>query len=402
MCPPMSATRPVSTINFTRKVSLLGIAQIVSWGSLYYSLAVLAAPIRHTLGFSDFTIFSAFSAGMIVSGIAAPIVGRYIDAHGGRGTMTFGSLLAALALITVALAQEAIVFTLGWVIAGIAMTACLYDPAFATLSQILPDRYRRAITVLTLFGGLASTVFWPLSNALAEMWGWRGTLLFFAALHLVICVPIHLGVLPATTPQRTHAGASPALPDERGYLRDPRFYWLSASFAGATLVFSALSAFMIAALGTRGFTSDEAVWIAALIGPMQVTARVVEWMLGDRFPPLRVGIAACVLSLVAMILLNSMSHSIVLGALFATCYGATNGILTIVRGTVPAELFGPQRQGALLGALARPAFIARAVTPALFAAALSLGVPLRTGLLLLAAVSAIALVCFIFAGRKAS
>jgi predicted MFS family arabinose efflux permease len=379
-----------------RIVSLLGIAQIISWGSLYYSLTVLALPIREELGFNDLTIFGAFTAGLLVSGVVAPIVGRRIDREGGRRVMTSGSAAAALALALVALAHEPIVFTLGWMVAGFAMAACLYDPAFASLYQIAPDRYRRAVTGLTLFGGFASTVFWPLAHVIATSWGWRAALLTFALLNLLVCAPIHRAVLPARgSGQSRSVQASP----HASYLKDRRFFWLAASFAAATFVFSALSAFMIAALGARGFTVDEAVWIAALIGPMQVTARVIEWVFAGRLSAIAVGVTACALALLGMGLLNVIPHAMPFGVLFAVCYGASNGILTIARGTVPAELFGPQQQGALLGALARPSFATKALAPALFAAGLSAGFSMRTGLALLALISAAAFVFFALATR---
>jgi MFS family permease len=381
-----------------RIVSLLGIAQIVSWGSLYYSLTVLALPIREELGFSDLMIFGAFTAGLLVSGIAAPIVGRRIDREGGRVVMTVGSAAASLALALVALAHEPIVFTLGWMVAGLAMAACLYDPAFASLYQIAPERYRRAVTGLTLFGGFASTVFWPLAHLLATSWGWRAALFAFALLNLLVCMPIHRAVLPAYEPGRS--GGLHASPHASGgYLKDRRFLWLATSFAAATFVFSALSAFMIGALGARGFSVDEAVWIAALIGPMQVTARVIEWIFAGRLSAVAVGVAACTLALLGMVLLNVIPYAMPFGVLFAVCYGASNGILTIARGAVPAELFGPQQQGALLGALARPSFVTKALAPALFAAGLSAGFSMRSGLALLALVSAAAFLFFMLATR---
>jgi len=158
-----------------RTIALLGIAQIISWGSLYYALTVLAAPIRQELGFNDLMIFGAFTLGQLVSGVVAPALGRRVDRAGGRDVMTYGSITAAVALVVIAAAHSLIVFTLGWLLAGLAMAACLYDSAFASLYQIAPDSYRRSVTGLTLFGGFASTVFWPLSHALAEMWGWHMT-----------------------------------------------------------------------------------------------------------------------------------------------------------------------------------------------------------------------------------
>jgi predicted MFS family arabinose efflux permease len=377
-------------------VTLLGIAQIISWGSLYYSLTVLVLPIRQELGFNDLTIFGAFTLGQLLSGVAAPFVGRRIDRAGGRGVMTVGSLTATLALAVVAVAQEPVVFTLGWMLAGLAMSACLYDSAFASLYQIAPDRYRRAVTGLTLFGGFASTVFWPLSHALAQAWGWRPTLLCFALLHLLVCMPIHRFALPARRqPPADRSAASPASP----LPLDRRFAWLAASFAAATFVFSALSAYMIAALGTRGFSVEQAVWIGALIGPMQVLARVIEWIFAGRVSAIGVGFAACGLAVLGMALLNVIPGELQFGVLFALCYGASNGILTIARGIVPAELFGPQQQGAMLGALARPSFIAKALAPALFAAGLSAGFSMRAGVALLAAVSAAGFAFFWLATR---
>ena len=381
-----------------RTVSLLGIAQIISWGSLYYTLTVLAAPVRQELGFSDLMIFGAFTLGQLLSGVAAPIVGRRIDRAGGRSVMMLGSLVAALALAVVAAAREPIVFTAGWMLAGVAMAACLYDPAFASLYQIAPDRYRRSVTGLTLFGGFASTVFWPLSHALAEEWGWRATLLIFAALHLVICLPVHRFALPPV--REAAVSTKTALPSPGSYSSDRRFAWLAATFAAATFVFSALSAYMIPALGTRGFSVEQAVWIGALIGPMQVLARIVEWFFAGRISAIGVGYAACGLALLGMILLNFIPGVIGFGMLFALCYGASNGILTIARGTVPAELFGAQQQGALLGALARPSFFAKAFAPALFAGGLSAGFSLRSGLALLAIVSASGLVFYSLATRR--
>lgn len=380
-----------------RTVSLLGIAQIISWGTLYYTLTVLAAPIREELGLNDLMIFGAFTLGQLVSGAVTPFVGRRIDRAGGRGAMSFGSFIAALALVIVASARDPILFTLGWLLAGLAMAACLYDPAFATLYQIAPDRYRRAVTGLTLFGGFASTVFWPLSHALADAWGWRITLLAFALLHLVVCLPIHRLAIPAV--QETQLKDRSNATADDSYAHDRRFFWLAASFAAATFVFSTLSAYLISALGTRGFAVEQAVWIGALIGPMQVLARVVEWFFARRISAIGVGFAAFALALIGMLLLNAIPGAIGFGVLFALCYGASNGILTIARGTVPSELFGPQQQGALLGALARPSFAAKALAPALFAAGLSAGFSMRTGVGLLAFVSALALVCFWLGAR---
>lgn len=390
----MSRGRPL-----WQTVSLLGVAQIISWGSLYYSLTVLSQPIRDELHFSDVTIFGAFTVGQLLSALAAPFVGRRIDRFGGRDVMSAGSFTAACALAIVAAAKEPIVFTTGWMLAGLAMAACLYIPAFATLFQLAPERYRRAVTGLTLFGGFASTVFWPLAHALASAFGWRTAFLVFAALHLVVCLPIHRLVLPAgreapVTAIDTGSG--------RHFADDDRFVPLAASFAAAAFVFSALSAYMIPALGARGFSVEQAVWIGALIGPMQVVARTGEWLVARRISALSVGLASGVCALAGMALLNTVPAHLGFGAAFALCWGASVGLMTIARGTVPSVLFGPRDQGALLGALGRPSSIAMAVAPGLFAAALSSGVTMRAGISLLTVISAAGLLCFWFVSRATS
>lgn len=391
------ADEPVAAQPLWKIVSALGLAQIISWGTLYYSLTVLSAPIEAELGFTKLVTFGAFTLGLLASGIVAPIVGRRIDSEGGQRTMSMGSLLAALALTIIASAGEAVVFSLGWIVAGLAMGATLYDPVFASIFAIAGDRYRKAVTGLTLFGGFASTVFWPASHALATTIGWRWTLVLYAGLHLLICLPVHWHMLRVAHPRVRRKPEPLASIRER---RDPRFAWLAASFACVTLVFGSLSAFIVQALTSRGFSVEAAVWIAALVGPMQVLARAIEWITSARISAIKVGTLACLLSTIAMLLLSSAPVGALTGLLFAACYGASNGILTIVRGAVPVELFGSERQGEMLGALARPSFFTKAFAPALFAGGLSMGMSMRTQLIALVFVSATALGCYLIATRS--
>src|SRR5437773_9632471 len=178
-------------------VTALGIAQIVSWGTLFYAIGVLGPAMRRDLGVSELFLFGIFSAALLVSGTLAPLMGRLIDRRGGRFVLSLGSILGTVACALLALAPNAATMVAGWLLAGAAMGACLYDPAFATLSQLTGARYRRAVTALTLFGGFASTVFWPASQWLLDSVGWRETLWIYAALHLAVCLPLHLAFVPA-------------------------------------------------------------------------------------------------------------------------------------------------------------------------------------------------------------
>ena len=191
-------------------VAMLGTTQIVAWGSLTYSIAVLAAPVGAELDMSSGQVFGAFSLGLAASGLAAPAAGRAIDRLGGRKVLAGGSLLAVLAMAMIALAQGPLMFYAGWIVAGLAMAANLYDAAFAALSQFAGTRYRQALTALTLLGGLASTAFWPLAWWIDSVAGWRTAFWVFALMHLVLCLPLHLA-LPRPRPAAPagQAGASP-------------------------------------------------------------------------------------------------------------------------------------------------------------------------------------------------
>ena len=157
-----------SPVGLARLISALGVAQIISWGTLFYAIAVLGDAMRDELGISATWLFGAFTVGLLLSGIVSPAVGRLVDARGGRFVLSWGSIVGALSLAILALARDYATLFVGWALAGVAMAACLYDPAFATLHQLTGARYRRAVTALTLFGGFASTVFWPLSQWLLD------------------------------------------------------------------------------------------------------------------------------------------------------------------------------------------------------------------------------------------
>ena len=186
----------MNTPALRRLVFGLGITQLVSWATLIYSIAVLGAPMAADLGVSDTAVFGAFSVSLAVSGFAAPRVGRLIDRVGGRPVLTLGSLFAAIALAAVAAAPTLITFVLAWAFAGITRAMTLYEAAFATLSQHAAQSFRKTVTAITLVGGLAGSVAFPLSLLGLEHLGWRGTMLAFAAAELLICLPLHLWCIP--------------------------------------------------------------------------------------------------------------------------------------------------------------------------------------------------------------
>jgi predicted MFS family arabinose efflux permease len=319
--------------------------------------------MRRALGASEVTLFGGFSAGMVLSGLIAPRVGRAIDARGGRGVLATGSLLAAASMAVLALAPNAAVLVAGWLLAGVASTAALYDAGFATLHQFAGSGFRRSITVLTLLGGFASTVFWPLSRYLLETLGWREAFAVYALLHLAVCLPIHLAAiprLPAHDAAPSHADA------DAGGVRasmPAAMAWLALAMSIASFVAAGVSAHLMTILGDGGLGARDAVLIGSLIGPMQVAGRIVEYGAARDVAATTTGTFAFALMAIALAILSQVGGAWIVALAFVIAYGWANGVFTIVRGTVPRALFGARGYGSLLGRLARPQFFARAIAP---------------------------------------
>jgi predicted MFS family arabinose efflux permease len=394
-------------IRLSRLIPALGVAQIVSWGTLFYAVAVLGEPMRRDLALSSEWLYGAVTAGLFVSGFFSPLAGRLVDRRGGRFVLASGSLLAALALALIASAQGLAGLYLGWALAGASMAACLYDPAFATLHQLTGSSYRRAVTALTLFGGFASTVFWPASQWLLDAVGWRAALWIYAALHLSICLPLHLFFLPRYRAGAGEGASAAADIAEATVLAEPvrhagrtAFRWLATSFALAALLSAALSVHLITLLKDSGLAARDAVLASALIGPMQVAGRIAEFFFMRRVSPLAVGTLAFVLMVAGMICLMLVAQLAPVAIVFAVVYGWSNGVMTIVRGTVPAVLFGRRGYGALLGRLALPSFVAKAVAPLALAVVLGSALPRAAAFWSLIAGAVLALAAYhLAAGR---
>lgn len=354
----------------------LGVAQIIGWGTTIYAPAVLAQPIVTATGWSRSAVFAAFSLSLLVGAATVRPVGRLIDSFGGRLAMSAGSGLTALGLLIAAAAPTLPVYFVAWAILGLAMRLVLYEAAFATLTHAGGRDARRAISVLTLYGGFASTIFWPIGWALIEGFGWRATFAVFAALHLVVCLPLHAYGLPTAPGAATPAEADPpsAAPPGtvlKGRDRTAVLVLLTIAFALLLYVNSALTAHFIDTLVAFGLSSGTAVSVAAVRGVGQVAGRLWEILFAG-------GLAPMTLCLVAVGLAPLAFAALFLGAgvagagLFAFGQGASNGLVTIARGVVPLLLFGPAGYGLLIGTMTTPGLIAMALAPAVHAAMVDL------------------------------
>lgn len=377
-------------------VVALGVGQIVSWGPLFYSMAVLWPSVGETFGVSRVTLFGVVSLALLLNGLVAPFAGRMIDLHGGRVVMSIGSLLSGLGLAIVASAESVAVYALGWGIGGVAMSMVLYDPAFATLSQHSGDGHRRALTAVTLLGGLASTVFWPLTESLLGDLGWRGAFWVFAILQWTVCLPLHVFVIPSRPPTlplptRGEGGASPVASAQQ--LRV--FRWLTAGFALHAFLMSALAVNLLTLLQSRGLTLADAVFAGVLMGPMQVAGRLVDMFMGGRIPARVLGIGALCAVVLSMLLLSLPQLSLAMALVMVSLYGAGNGLITIAKGMNVADIFGRADYGYWLGRLARWVYGMYAVAPLAYALLHRVGIDDGDAPWLLAAFVIAALVCYV-------
>lgn len=350
-------------------IAILAVSQVVSWGTLYYAFAILAGDIGRELGWRAETVFGAFSWSLLVAGIVSAPAGMLLDRFGGRLVMGAGSLLGALGCFVLARAHGQLAYYLAWTLLGAAMAATLYEAAFATLNHHFGMAARQAISTLTLFAGFASTVFWPLTLKVNALLGWRDTYLLYGALQLGLCLPLHL-LLGARRADAAHARPHAAGPDFtlRQALRHPAFWKLAFAFSANGFIFSALSVHLIPILQRMGHPIATVVFMAALIGPMQVAARIAEMAFAGRSRPQTVGkiaFAALPAALLALLFFGVHQSAV---ALFCVLYGVSNGVLTIVRGTIPQALFGARNYGAISGAMAGPSMLSKAAGPLAVAA----------------------------------
>ncbi|WP_075220836.1 MFS transporter [Acuticoccus yangtzensis] len=345
---------------WTGTASALGVVEIFAWGSTYYLMAVLAGPMAADTGWSPGAIAAGVSVGLLVSGLSAPRVGRLIRRTGGRPVLAAGMGLIAAGLALLGLAESLPVYFAAWVVLGLGMSGGLYDAAFSTLGRLFGRDARAAITQLTLWGGFASTVCWPLSAWLVGELGWRGACLFYAALHVGVTLPICLLLLPrapaVAPPDRDAAQPAPETPPS---LLDVRLLAILATGVTFSMVSAILAIHLVTLLSAQGYQVAAAIAVGTLIGPAQVAARVGEMMGRGRHHPIWTMGAATTLVLagVAGLVLGAPASA----ALIA--YGAGNGLWSIARGVLPLALFGPELYAETMGRIAKPVLIAGAAAP---------------------------------------
>ena len=353
----------------SRAVPCLGLAQTIAWASSFYLPAILAAPMARDLGMESATIFAAFSAALLLSAPLAPISGHLIDRWGGRSVLMGTNVLFALGLMALSAAQGGASVWVAWLILGVAMGCGLYDAAFATLARLQGAQAAPAIARITLIAGFASTVGWPLSAWMEVQWGWREACWGWAALHLLVALPLNAMIgkpgaaadRPASTPSSNPSPAPSTTSTATTWV-------LALVFAITYFVSVALAAHLPGMLQVLGVSLVAAVTVGALMGPAQVAGRVLEITVLHRLHPIwSARIAAAGFPLGASLLLWWGPG---LAVAFSILHGLGNGIMTIVRGTLPLAVFGPQGYGRRQGWLMVPTRFLSALAPYLTGLAL--------------------------------
>ncbi|MFF5785532.1 MFS transporter [Streptomyces sp. NPDC012693] len=346
--------------------------QITGWGTVHYAFPVLNPQITADSGWSAGATTAAFSLALVLSGIAGLRVGRIIDHRGPRTVMTAGSAVGVAGLAVVALAPNLPVFFAGWILAGVSMAATFYQPAFAALTRWWAPDHVRALTVVTLVGGLASTVFAPLTAVLADHLSWRGTYLVLAAVLAVVTLPAHALALRAPWP--------PAPPAPDGTDADPGtvarsrpFVLLAVAFTVSAFAMCAVVVTLVPLLLERGYTTTQAAWALGLGGAGQTLGRALHAPLARR-----TGTTVRTTTLLALGALTTAALAVTPGPYglviaVSIAAGTVRGNLTLLQATAITDRWGARHYGRLSGLLSAPATTAAAVAP--FAAAL-LAVPL--------------------------
>jgi Major Facilitator Superfamily len=342
-------------------ITALGIAQILAWGTSFYFPAVFAEPIVAETGWSLGFVVGGTSIGLLTAGLISPQVGRAIDVHGGRPVLLASSLFYAAGLALAGISPALPIYLAGWVLIGIGMGSGLYDAVFAALGRMYGSEARGPITNLTLFGGFASTVCWPLSAFMIEQFGWRSACFIYAAIHLFVMLPLQAAVVGSVRKvEKPHATPTAAADASRINNEALIFALVALVLSIAAGIGSIVVVHLLIFLQARGVDFATAVSLGTIFGPAQVGARVVESLFGKRYHPIWTMIASCTLMAAGLLLLFGAVPALILVILL---YGAGYGISWIGRGTLPLALFGPMRFPRLMGKLAFPSLIVQALAP---------------------------------------
>ncbi|MFW3471989.1 MFS transporter [Streptomyces microflavus] len=341
----------------------LCVTQITSWGIVYYAFPVLNPQITTATGWPAGATTAAFSAALLVSAVAGIRVGRIIDRHGPRTVMTIGSVVGVLSILIVASAPNLPVFIAGWLLAGLAMAGTFYQPAFAALTRWWAPDHVRALTIVTLAGGLASTVFAPLTAALADHLSWRATYAVLALVLAGVTIPAHAFALKAPWPEPQISTAPPTPGGTDQFARTRSFWMLAATLTLSAFTVSAAVIALVPLMAERGYTSTQAAWALGLGGAGQTLGRTLYATLARHTSPTSRTVTLVALGALTAVALALTPGPYVLLVALSVAAGTVRGNLTLLQATAVTDRWGTTHYGRLSGLLAAPTTTAAAIAP---------------------------------------
>jgi len=356
-----------------KMVWLLGLTQVVGYGTLYYSFAILADDIASDFGWTQANFFAAFSAALVAGGLVAPHMGRALDRLGAARVMAWGSLASACAMALVAIAPSPVWFVLALIFSQVAGTFVLYDAAFTSLVQATGGNAQRRIVHLTLIAGFASSIFWPLTHWLDVHFGWRMVMAGYAALNLLMCFPVHAVLARWASTGRVivhDAAKQEPVPHAHAALAEDHkrlaFLLVTAGFSLSSFALSAVLSQMVPMMTALGFGSASLA-VATLFGPAQVVVRFTNMVFGSRRHPLTITIIGLALLPLALFIVAATAPAHGGAVVFVILVGLCSGLKSIVQGTLTLALFGSEGFGARIGLMASFRYVLGALAPFVFA-----------------------------------
>lgn len=384
-------------------IAILGLTQVIGYGTLYYSFSILAPDMARDFGWTLEWVFGMLSAALLAGGLLSPFVGRWIDRFGAGRIMACGSALCAAALVATAAAPEGLSFSAGLVAIELAANFVQYGAAFALLVQLQPRAGQASITYLTLIAGFSSTLFWPLTTFLHNHLGWREIYLVFAALNFLICMPLHVWLSSRLRRGAGPDAAQPAPAPVIGSLKeDDRrtgFILMVTGLSLQSVVSSAVLVHMVPLLSGIGLGTTAAL-VSTLFGPAQVASRFTNMMLGRNLPAQSLAVVSASFMAISVLILYLLAPMISGAVVFAIVYGFGSGLFSITSGTLPLTLFGSEGYGRLQGQVLSARLILSAIAPFAFVIAME-----RLGyggaLWIVGGLAAASIGCYLAIGRLA-
>jgi MFS family permease len=388
-----------------RLILWLSLAQLITWGSVFYTFALLVEPVERELGLGRAQTSLAFSLALLAEGFCAYPVGRWIDRGHERAVMTGGSVLVGASLLLHGFVTSLWTFYLAWTLLGVGMAATLYSPVFAVVTRRFPDNFRRGIITMTFLGGLASTVFIPLTAWLISAFGWRQALWCLAALQFVVCVPLHGHLLRNAPAGRRQGGAVAAAADISRHLTSAPFLLIGVFVVLVMAVTASLPAHMVSMLRETGMSEAWVIAVPASMGVIQVIGRALLYFfeqhfdvhLANRIIPSLLPLGLLALLAAPWFAAQDAGLGAALMLVFVLLYGIGNGMNTIVKGTVIAEYVDRRHVASLNGALGIPTALSRAAAPLALGLLWSREAGYSLGLWMLLAMSCIGLAALLLA-----